>query len=80
MNGMMPLLSLPVTKVIGPRALAPAFEPLLELELQPAVTARLSSEIAATATLVLFMLVLRLSEKHLVALSGRTRMTPELAC
>jgi hypothetical protein len=52
MKGIVPLLSLPVTKVIGPRELSPPpFPPLLLLELlQPATsTAAPSSESAVTA-------------------------------
>src|SRR6185437_10652300 len=49
MNGMVPLLSLPVTKVIGPLEFPPEEPPLL-LELQPATrVAALSSESAVMA-------------------------------
>ncbi len=52
MYGIVPLLSLPVTKVIGPRELFPPPEddPPLLLELQPATrAAAVSTESAVTA-------------------------------
>jgi len=60
MFGISPLLSLPVTKVIGPRALAPALASLLLFPLppppQPATrTVALSRETAAMATLGLIV-------------------------
>ncbi|MGI8666122.1 MAG: hypothetical protein ACR2N4_08845 [Jatrophihabitans sp.] len=52
MKGKVPLLSLPVTKVMGPRALEPELLPLLlPLEPQPATsTAAPITESAVTAT------------------------------